>query len=258
MTSEDNKAWFSGDVARNYDSSDKRATAAKISREILKFRNGHNEVHNPIWDPDHTVVLEYGCGTGLVSQGLAPASNRIIGLDVSPDMVAIFNEKVYNQGLGQEDMFAYVFDLQAETPESFQSVNLIEQFDAVVVSMAYHHIQDIDIVTKRLVQTLKPNGWLLIADFLINHDHGSMTREAAAERGVAHVHGIPDQQILECFSRSGLVDVQVGQTFRAKFWTDETRFAHGSERSEMKVMNGKAMHSIPLRISIFGGRKAEV
>lgn len=259
MTSEDNKNWFSKDVAKNWDSPEKVAMAETIASKFLNFQNALGNEH-PRWDPKSTSVLEYACGTGLICQKLAPLTTRIVGLDVSPDMVDVFNQKVKNQGLSSDEISAHVFDFLAEPPESFKPFNLIEQFDIVVVSMAYHHFHDIDIATKRLVQTLKPNGWLFVADMIHGvHPglHGSWTHEAAHERGVAHMHGIAREMLIENFKNNGLVDVQVGSPFAAKFWIEESKYVKGDEEPEVKMIGEKKMYASPIKIAVFAGRKGE-
>ena len=43
---------------------------------------------------DDAKILEYGCGTGLVSFGLSNDTNNVLGMDNSNGMVEQFNKKV--------------------------------------------------------------------------------------------------------------------------------------------------------------------
>lgn len=47
------------------------------------------------WNSDRTRVLDYGCGSGLISQILAPYVKQVIGVDPSEAMVMEYNHKVY-------------------------------------------------------------------------------------------------------------------------------------------------------------------
>ena len=44
------------------------------------------------------LVAELGCGTGTITEGLAAAGYDMIGIDVSPDMLEIANEKKIANG----------------------------------------------------------------------------------------------------------------------------------------------------------------
>jgi ubiquinone/menaquinone biosynthesis C-methylase UbiE len=45
-------------------------------------------------------VLEVGCGTGDIALGLAPHVSQVVGVDISPTMVAVAREKLDASGLG--------------------------------------------------------------------------------------------------------------------------------------------------------------
>lgn len=86
--------------------------------------------HYP-FDEDTTTVMDYACGTGLISQGLASHSKQIIGIDISQGMVDVFNTRVYNQGLAPEDMKAICAELKEYDP----ALNG-QKFDVITVSLS--------------------------------------------------------------------------------------------------------------------------
>ena len=58
------------------------------------------------------LVAELGCGTGTITEGLAAAGYDMIGIDVSPDMLEIANEKKIANGFSsimylQQDMSSF-------------------------------------------------------------------------------------------------------------------------------------------------------
>lgn len=46
------------------------------------------------FDPARTEVLDFACGPGLISFQLLPHAKRIVGADLAPGMVAVYNKTV--------------------------------------------------------------------------------------------------------------------------------------------------------------------
>jgi len=107
-------------------------------------------------------VLDFGCGTGLVSLELD--AKEILGVDLSPQMVKIFNQKAQILGKNAKAIC-----------EDVNNVN--KKFDVIVASMVFHHIKDINLMLKILSKKLNPNGKLFIADLYKEdgsfHDKGN-------------------------------------------------------------------------------------
>ncbi|MCJ1474435.1 hypothetical protein MMC13_003093 [Lambiella insularis] len=127
-------------------------------------------------------ILDYACGPGNIASALFPYVTQVRGIDVSPKMVEEFNQRAKATGLSPEQIFATEGDLTAD-PASQPAVSGTEffDFDIVTCSMAFHHIDDSELVTKRLVERLKPcSGVLLIIDLvpdgnrlrMHSHNHG--------------------------------------------------------------------------------------
>ncbi|KAG8798617.1 hypothetical protein FRC17_007373, partial [Serendipita sp. 399] len=65
----------------------------------------HDEYEDE-WDENETVMLDYACGTGQMSRRLAPYVKKIVGVDISQRMVDHYNQRVFNQGISEEEMHA--------------------------------------------------------------------------------------------------------------------------------------------------------
>lgn len=123
-------------------------------------------------------LLDYACGTGLISRALGPYVTTTTGIDISPNMVSAFNKRATDVGIPQSQVSAVVGNLF--TPESSDALAEPEyfNFDIVAVGSAYHHFEDVTLATKRLVERLKPGGVLFIIDFIQgagmdhSHEHG--------------------------------------------------------------------------------------
>ena len=94
-------------------------------------------------------VLDFGCGTGLVSLELN--AKEILGVDLSCEMVKKFNYKAQILGVNAKAIC-----------EDVNNVN--SKFDIIVSSMVFHHIKDIQAMLEILSKKLNKNGKLFIAD----------------------------------------------------------------------------------------------
>ncbi|KAI8951560.1 S-adenosyl-L-methionine-dependent methyltransferase [Xylaria longipes] len=128
-------------------------------------------------------LLDYACGTGMMSRALAPYTTQCIGMDISEEMVGAYNTRAENQGLSREEMHAVLGDLGSETVSDALSSPELFNFDVAVVGGGFHHFGDPALAAKRLVERLKPGGVLLIWDFL---PHGPPHRHDQHHRGQHH------------------------------------------------------------------------
>ncbi|MGA7828713.1 MAG: class I SAM-dependent methyltransferase [Geobacteraceae bacterium] len=119
-------------------------------------------------------VLDYGCGTGLVSLFLQPQVGSITAADTSEGMLAILREKVAARGVTNVNT---VF-LDPER-DSLPSAG----FDLLVCSMTLHHVKDSGKLLRDFYRFLRPGGRLAIAD--LDTEDGSFHGQglAAAHTG---------------------------------------------------------------------------
>ncbi|GAW15445.1 hypothetical protein ANO14919_048540 [Xylariales sp. No.14919] len=155
-------------------------------------------------------LLDYACGTGMMSRALAPYTTQCVGMDISEQMVAAYNTRAENQGLSSDEMHAVLGDLASETIDNALSSPELFNFDIAVVGGGFHHFGDPELAAKRLVERLKPGGVLLIWDFLPhgarhghNHKHDG---HGHAEKDVYHSvmhHGFSEPRMREIFTAAG-------------------------------------------------------
>ncbi|PYH91530.1 SAM-dependent methyltransferase [Aspergillus ellipticus CBS 707.79] len=147
-------------------------------------------------------MLEYACGIGAVSATLAPFVSKVVGMDVSENMVSEFNQNAQDAGLADK-MAAVKGDLLAESLSDELSGPEYSDFDVVVVSMALHHFEKPDLAMSRFCERLSKGGACLIIDIV--PDHHRMKHDFGGE--AAHTvksHGFTDEQMRKLYEGAGL------------------------------------------------------
>ena len=140
-------------------------------------------------------VLDYGCGTGLVSLFLLPHVRNVTGADNSPGMLDVLRTKIAEGAI--ENMKVIRLDLERDpVPEV--------RYDMIVTSMTMHHVADIDKVLRAFQDLLLPGGSLCIAD--LDTEPGIFHPPEAA--GSVHHHGFDREQLNEQIMEAGFADAR--------------------------------------------------
>ncbi|WP_066965798.1 class I SAM-dependent methyltransferase [Microbulbifer sp. Q7] len=136
-------------------------------------------------------VLDFGCGTGLLTEKLSPRVGRIVALDPSEKMISVLEGKQ----LGN-----------IETIQSMLSPDLISidsrlhnRFDLIVASSALAFVPDYPHTVHLLASLLKDNGYLVQWDWLLE-DGGTGP-------------GFTEAQLHTAFEQAQLTDIQVTRPF---------------------------------------------
>jgi ubiquinone/menaquinone biosynthesis C-methylase UbiE len=129
-----------------------------------------------------TDVLDYGCGTGLVSLFLLPHVRSVTGADNSPGMLEVLNKKITEGGIG--NMKVVRLNLEEDRlPE--------ERYHLIVTSMTMHHVADTARVLRAFHGLLHAEGKLCVADLDI--EPGVFHPPEAA--GSVHHHGFDRESL---------------------------------------------------------------
>jgi SAM-dependent methyltransferase len=105
------------------------------------------------------VILDAGCGSGAQAQWLLDQGADVIGIDVSPRMVAEAERR--NAGRGQ----FLVADLAEPLPLEPRSL------DGITCSLALHYVQDWSVPLGSFAAALRPGGWAVIS---LDHPFGQL------------------------------------------------------------------------------------
>jgi len=133
-------------------------------------------------------LLDIGTGTGRMLELLSPRAGRAIGIDVSPEMLAIARDRLAHAANAQVrlgDLYRLPFDNNAG-------------FDAVLFHQVLHYLDDPGAAVAEAARVMAPNGHLLIADFA---PHGlEFLRDDDAHRRL----GFSDREVEGWFAAAGL------------------------------------------------------
>jgi len=133
------------------------------------------------------------------------------GMDISPNMVARYNDDLRTAGRSHEVANATEGDLLEEegTPEQFSRPDLYN-FDIAAVGLGFHHFHDPALAVKRLAERLNPGGVILIIDAVAEGTGKGMSELLGKEMGMNHTikqHGFSAQDMKEIFEAEGLENV---------------------------------------------------
>ncbi|KAI0657185.1 S-adenosyl-L-methionine-dependent methyltransferase [Cubamyces menziesii] len=163
-----------------------------------------------LFDEDTTEVLDYACGTGMLSQALCPYVKSIVGVDISPASVEQYNIQAANQGLTPEEMKAVCIELKGEPGELGDA-----RFDLVICCASYHHFPSIEETTRVLAHFLKPGGSLLVTDIKAAPDGRVLFRDTH-HHIVAHTRGLTEEAMRAAFEGTCLVGFAMKDVFTAR------------------------------------------
>jgi ArsR family transcriptional regulator len=174
-------------------------------------------------------VLDAGTGTGRMLELLAPHIGRGIGIDDSPEMLAIARDRLAKAGAGhcqvrRGDVYRLPF---ADGDDS-------AGFDAVLFHQVLHYLDDPQAALREAIRVTKPGGRILIADFA-PHELEFLRAEHAHRR-----LGFADSEVQGWFKAAGLKPLAAqalaprsgSETLTVMVWLGETAGAKKARKVE--------------------------
>ena len=141
-------------------------------------------------------VLDFGCGTGLISLALQPFVRSVTGMDSSRGMLDVFRNKIATSHTGNVEVVLL-------DPE--MAGVLKGHYHLVVCSMTLHHVKAVEPLLKQFYQVLNPDGLVCIAD--LDADGG---RFHSSPEGVFHA-GFSREAMRRKLLTAGFQDIRVTQ-----------------------------------------------
>jgi cyclopropane fatty-acyl-phospholipid synthase-like methyltransferase len=168
-------------------------------------------------------LMDFGSGTGLLLERLAPYVAKITAVDASVAMQAQLHAKLDKLACPVEQV---TLDLESGAVQG--------PFDGIVSSMTLHHIKDVPALLSKLHGLLAPEGFLAIAD--LDLEDGMFH---SVDTGVHHA-GFERDALVQLAKAAGFRDVAIGTASRiSKHGQDYPVFLLTARRSEFLVSHGR-------------------
>jgi demethylmenaquinone methyltransferase/2-methoxy-6-polyprenyl-1,4-benzoquinol methylase/ArsR family transcriptional regulator len=137
--------------------------------------------------------LDAGTGTGRMLELIAPHAGRAVGIDVSPDMLAIARDHLLRAGLQNAQV-----RLGDTYRLPFPNGNAGQGFDVVLFHQVLHYLDDPGAAVAEAARVMAPGGRLLVADFASHKEE--FLRDEYAHRRL----GFSDREVEGWFAAAGL------------------------------------------------------
>ncbi|WP_232735476.1 class I SAM-dependent DNA methyltransferase [Pseudoalteromonas sp. 3J6] len=136
-------------------------------------------------------VLDFGCGTGALTQLMSPSVESIVGIDPSSEMIKLLDKKALNNVTSICDY------LSSELVQNFPELK--NKFDLIVASSVCGFLPDYEMTLSLLKSLLKKDGLFVQWDWLSEDDSSGM--------------GLSEKRVKQAFLASGFVSIKVNSPF---------------------------------------------
>jgi len=164
--------------------------------------------------------LDAGTGTGRMLELIAPHARRAVGIDVSPDMLAIARDRLLREGIQNAQVrLGDIFRLP------FPNGSAATGFDVVLIHQVLHYLDDPGAAVAEAARVMAPGAKLLIADFAPHKEE--FLRDEFAHRRL----GFSDREVEGWFAAASLADAGnetiapqgAGEKLTVKLWLAKTK-----------------------------------
>jgi 2-polyprenyl-3-methyl-5-hydroxy-6-metoxy-1,4-benzoquinol methylase len=136
-------------------------------------------------------VLDFGCGTGALTQLMSPSVESIVAIDPSSEMIKLLDKKALNNVTSICDY------LSSELVQNFPELK--NKFDLIVASSVCGFLPDYEMTLSLLKSLLKKDGLFVQWDWLSEDDSSGM--------------GLSEKRVKQAFLASGFVSIKVNSPF---------------------------------------------
>ena len=161
-------------------------------------------------NPEGLLILDFGCGTGLLTERMAITADRVVAVDPSEKMISVLQHK---QLSNVETLIAVLSEETINTYDLFRS-----KYDLIVASSVCSFLPDYEGTLRLLKTLLKPNGIFVQWDWL--------------KSGEDDDSGFNEERIESAYQRVGLEKLSITEAFSIE-----------SEAGPMKVIMGAARNA---------------
>jgi SAM-dependent methyltransferase len=186
--------------------------------------------------PADSRVLDAGSGPGLVGLALLEAGHRVIGVDLSEEMVMRARTRCARFG-----------DRAAFHRQSMYDPVPGGPFDAAISRYVLHHVADPSAFLRRQVDLIRPGGVVVLSDHTTDPDPTLADLHNTIERlrDRTHTRNLAPGVIVDLFASVGLGEIRlVEESFTLDF--DEW-FDRGTPEAPKDEVRSRLLQSPPIR-----------
>lgn len=114
-------------------------------------------------------ILDIGIGSGWTSIFLAKMGHHLTGIDISPDMIKIAQERAHKENLDIDFLTA---DIERGLPKEWSSY-----YDYVLFYDSLHHMHGEDSIFEHCYRVLKPGGALVLSEPNLLHGFSNNSKK---------------------------------------------------------------------------------
>jgi 2-polyprenyl-3-methyl-5-hydroxy-6-metoxy-1,4-benzoquinol methylase len=185
--------------------------------------------------PPDSLVLDAGCGPGLVSAALLAAGHRVFGVDLSSEMIARARKRCAEYGERARFEQTSVFDPAVAGP-----------FDAAVSRYVLHHVADQPAFLARQAALVRPGGFVVLCDHTTDPDptHALRHEELERARDRTHTRNLTAGGLVDLMAAAGLEAIRLEEeAFTLDFdeWFDRGTPAASKADVRARLLAGPAI-----------------
>ena len=174
---------FFANKANSYEQNKSRVdNVDNIAKAVIGGLNLNKSMH----------LVDFGSGTGLLLERVAPFVGKITAVDISESMNEQLRSKIGNLAC---DIEILKIDLETEV--------IYGKYDGIISSMTMHHVKDISAMFRKFHTLLKDGGFIAISD--LDKEDGSFHTE---DTGVYH-NGFDRDEFAKHALAAGFMNVSV-------------------------------------------------
>jgi SAM-dependent methyltransferase len=151
--------------------------------------------------PADALILDAGCGPGLVCRSFLDTGGRVVGVDLSSQMVGRARLRCPDAGRATFHQ------------GSLYTIDPGGPFDACVSRYVLHHVSDPAAFIGRQLELLRPGGVLVLSDHMADPDPDAARwhNEVELLRDSSHTANLSPGAIVDLFIWAGLVSVSMAE-----------------------------------------------
>jgi SAM-dependent methyltransferase len=147
-------------------------------------------------------VVDYGCGAGENSVLLAMRKARVIGMDISPDLISLANKRMALNGVRADYEFRVGSCYETGIPD--------HSVDGVLGVAILHHLE-LELAAREIRRILKPGGFVVLQEPVRDSALARIVRRLFPAKGndiSPHEHPLTSAELMSVVSGMEIVTVR--------------------------------------------------